>query len=47
MGKGRPFVLEVPDSHKTTLPKSIAGNIEKLVEKSQKVSIRDIQLVKR
>ncbi|KAG4080694.1 hypothetical protein HA402_013224 [Bradysia odoriphaga] len=47
LGKGRPFVLEIPDSHKTILPKSIAGNIEKLVEKSQKVSIRDIQLVKR
>lgn len=47
LGKGRPFVLEVPDARKSTLPKSIAGSIESLVEKSQKVSIQDLQLVKR
>lgn len=47
LGKGRPFVLEIPDARKSTLPRNIAGNMEFLVEKSQKVSIRDLQLVKR
>lgn len=47
LGKGRPFVLEIPDARKSTLPQSIAGSVESSVEKSQKVSIRDLQLVKR
>lgn len=47
LGKGRPFVLEVPDARKSTLPRSIAGSVESLVEKSRKVSIRDLQLVNR
>lgn len=47
LGKGRPFVLEIPDARKSTLPQSVAARIESLVEKSQKVSIRDLQLVKR
>lgn len=47
LGKGRPFVMEIPDARKSTLPRNIAGSIESFVEKSQKVSIRDIQLVKR
>lgn len=47
LGKGRPFVLEIPNARKSTLPENIARNIEALVEKSQKISIRDLQLVKR
>lgn len=47
LGKGRPFVLEIPDARKSTLPQNIAGTMEMSVEKSKKVSIRDLQLVMR
>jgi len=47
LGKGRPFVLEIPDARKSTLPRSIAGKMEISIEKSEKVSIRDLQLVNR
>lgn len=47
MGKGRPFVLEIPDARKTSLPQNVAGSFELLVEKSRKVSIRNLQLVNR
>ncbi|KAJ6647621.1 putative tRNA pseudouridine synthase Pus10 [Pseudolycoriella hygida] len=47
LGKGRPFVLEIPDARKSVLPQSAAGVMEAVVEKTHKVSIRNLQTVKR
>lgn len=47
LGKGRPFVLEIPNSFRTTLTTSEANLIEKDIDKSQKLSVRNLQIVKR
>lgn len=47
LGKGRPFVLELVNSKKCVLPSSIAADMELAVDKSKKVSIQHLQLVKR
>lgn len=44
---GRPFVLEIMNSTKTILDKSIAKDIEEKVGQSSVISIHDVQLVKR
>lgn len=47
LGSGRPFVLEVSDAKKSKLPYEIAARMEEAVDKSKKVSIQHLQLVKR
>lgn len=47
LSKGRPFVIEVMNAKKTSLPATIAANIEKRIDQSKKVSVRHLQLVKR
>lgn len=47
LGKGRPFVIEIMNAKKSTLPKTIAADVEKRVDQSKKVSVRQLQLVKR
>ncbi|KAM7353942.1 pseudouridine synthase 10 [Cochliomyia hominivorax] len=47
LGKGRPFVLEIPNSVRTTLLPTEAHLMEKEIDKSQKLSVRNLQMVKR
>lgn len=47
LGKGRPFVLELVDSKRSLLPSNIAAKMELAVDKSKKVSVHHLQLVKR
>lgn len=47
LGNGRPFALEIPDSRKLILPRSVAGAMETAVDKSLKVSIIHLQVVSR
>lgn len=47
LGKGRPFVLEIPNSVHTTLPITEAHRMECDIDKSLKLSVRNIQMVKR
>lgn len=47
LGSGRPFVMEIADAKKSKLPAEIAGRMEIAVDKSQKVSVQHLQLVKR
>ena len=47
LGKGRPFVLEIPNSLRTTLSSSEANRMEKEIDKSLKLSVRNVQMVKR
>ncbi|CAG9803168.1 unnamed protein product [Chironomus riparius] len=47
LGKGRPFVLEIMNTTKTILDKTLANEMEAKVCQSGVVSIRDVQLVKR
>lgn len=47
LGKGRPFVLEIPNSFRTTLSSSEAYRMEKEIDKSLKLSVRNLQMVKR
>ncbi|XP_075152372.1 pseudouridine synthase 10 [Haematobia irritans] len=47
LGKGRPFVLEIPNSTLTTLPISEAYRMECDIDKSSKISVRDLQMVNR
>ncbi|KXJ72497.1 hypothetical protein RP20_CCG017875 [Aedes albopictus] len=47
LGEGRPFVLEIPGSFKDFLEESAAEDMEKAVDKSEQVSVKDLQLVDR
>lgn len=47
LGKGRPFVLEIPNSVRTTLTPTEANRMEKEIDKSCKLSVRNLQMVKR
>lgn len=47
LSKGRPFVIEIMNAKKSSLPTTIAANIEKRIDLSKKVSVRHLQCVKR
>lgn len=49
LGNGRPFVLEIIDSHSSTLKDEITQKIENNVnsKEDQKITIKDLQMVKR
>ncbi|KAH8412865.1 hypothetical protein KR009_006352 [Drosophila setifemur] len=47
LGKGRPFVLEIPNSIRSSLSREQAHQMEQAVDKSGKVSIVDLQVVAR
>lgn len=47
LGRGRPFVLEIPNSMKTKISSETAGKMEEMILKSDKVSVRDLQMVSR
>ncbi|XP_013101337.2 putative tRNA pseudouridine synthase Pus10 [Stomoxys calcitrans] len=47
LGKGRPFVLEIPNSVHTTLPVTEAYRMECEIDKSLKLSVRNLQMVNR
>ncbi|KFB45097.1 AGAP012003-PA-like protein [Anopheles sinensis] len=47
LGRGRPFVLEIPGAMCDQLPEQFAIEMEQKVNSSQTVVIRDLQLVKR
>uniref|UniRef100_W8BJK2 tRNA pseudouridine(55) synthase n=1 Tax=Ceratitis capitata TaxID=7213 RepID=W8BJK2_CERCA len=47
LGAGRPFVLEIPNALQSSLNSEKARQMEDNIDKSQKVSVRDIQMVKR
>ncbi|EDW75537.2 uncharacterized protein Dwil_GK23763 [Drosophila willistoni] len=47
LGNGRPFVLEIPNALRLSLSKQVAYEMEQSVDKSNKVSIRDLQVVPR
>lgn len=47
LGKGRPFVLEIPNSFRITLTPLEANQMEQAIEKSQKLSVCNLQMVKR
>ncbi|XP_065085561.1 putative tRNA pseudouridine synthase Pus10 [Ochlerotatus camptorhynchus] len=47
LGEGRPFVLEIPNAFKDYLEGSTAGELEKAIDKSKLISVKDLQLVDR
>lgn len=47
LGKGRPFVVEINNARKSSLPKNVAADIEQRIDQSKMVSVRHLQLVKR
>ncbi|KAH8241817.1 hypothetical protein KR026_001863 [Drosophila bipectinata] len=47
LGKGRPFVLEIPNSIRSSLTKEQAHKMEQAVDESGKVSIVNLQVVAR
>uniref|UniRef100_A0A1A9WKU4 tRNA pseudouridine(55) synthase n=1 Tax=Glossina brevipalpis TaxID=37001 RepID=A0A1A9WKU4_9MUSC len=47
LGKGRPFVLEISNAFKTKLSTADAYHIECEIDKSKKISVRHLQIVKR
>lgn len=47
LGEGRPFVLEIPNAVKDYLEESAAADMEAAIDKSKKVSVKDLQLVDR
>lgn len=47
LGKGRPFLLEIPDAKKTDIPFEKAREIEIEVNKCQSIAIKDLQVVSR
>uniref|UniRef100_T1PJI6 tRNA pseudouridine(55) synthase n=1 Tax=Musca domestica TaxID=7370 RepID=T1PJI6_MUSDO len=47
LGKGRPFVLEIPNSIHTTLPTAEAHRMECEIDKSCKLSVKNLQMVQR
>lgn len=47
LGKGRPFYLEIPDSHEINLSFKKAAEIENAIKISNKVSVQHLQMVKR
>ncbi|XP_052860530.1 putative tRNA pseudouridine synthase Pus10 [Anopheles cruzii] len=47
LGEGRPFVMEIPNAVCDQLPEDVAVAMERSVDESKNVSIKDLQLVKR
>lgn len=47
LGKGRPFVLEIPDSKRIILPQSVAENMEIEIEQTEKIRVINLQIVPR
>ncbi|XP_030383428.1 putative tRNA pseudouridine synthase Pus10 [Scaptodrosophila lebanonensis] len=47
LGKGRPFALEIPDAMCSTLSRQLALQMEQAVDRSGKVSVRNLQVVPR
>lgn len=47
LGRGRPFVLEIPDTAKTVLDPSNAVKMEQVVKESGVVHVRDLQMIRR
>ncbi|XP_062558792.1 putative tRNA pseudouridine synthase Pus10 [Armigeres subalbatus] len=47
LGEGRPFVLEIPGAFKDFLEESAAAEMEKAIDKSKQISVKDLQLVDR
>lgn len=47
LGKGRPFVIEIPDAKKLTLLEDEIAHIKETVNESKRVTIRDLQIVNR
>jgi tRNA pseudouridine synthase 10 len=47
LGRGRPFVLEIQNSFATVLPMGVAAEMEELINRSDKISVTDLQMVKR
>lgn len=47
LGKGRPFVLEIPNSYKINLPREIASKMEQSIDETKKVSVHNLQMVQR
>ncbi|XP_017003982.2 putative tRNA pseudouridine synthase Pus10 [Drosophila takahashii] len=47
LGKGRPFVLEIPNAIRSSLSKEQAFKMERAVDASEKVSILNLQVVAR
>ncbi|XP_055919150.1 putative tRNA pseudouridine synthase Pus10 [Eupeodes corollae] len=47
LGRGRPFVLEIPNSKRITLPNALALQMELEIEKSAQISVNNLQMVTR
>lgn len=47
LGDGRPFVLQIKDSKKMTLPRNIACEMKLRIEQTRKVSVKCLQLINR
>lgn len=47
LGKGRPFLIEIPDAKEVELPDQVAANIESSINSGHKIAIRDLQVVSR
>ncbi|XP_036327756.1 putative tRNA pseudouridine synthase Pus10 [Rhagoletis pomonella] len=47
LGTGRPFVLEISNAFRTSLPPEQARQMEEYIDASQKVSVRNLQVVSR
>lgn len=47
LGKGRPFVLQIPGAKRCSLPIDVASEMQSRVDNSKQVSIQHLQLVKR
>lgn len=47
LGKGRPFVLQISDAKRSSLPKEVAVKMERAVGQTKLVSIQHLQLIKR
>lgn len=47
LGKGRPFVLQIPGAKRCSLPIDVAREMQSRVDNSKQVSIQHLQLVKR
>ncbi|XP_031632319.1 putative tRNA pseudouridine synthase Pus10 [Contarinia nasturtii] len=47
LGKGRPFVLQIPDAKKSSLPKNIAAEMQSRIDSTKLVSVQHLQLIKR
>lgn len=47
LGKGRPFVLEIMDSRNDRISEKDAYDMEQRINQSDKIAVRDLQIVDR